>query len=122
LKSHQKFVRVLLICIAFTGLFGLTSYFIKQAPTAQKTPKPIAQATSLNTVFQKFANQESKSTNAKMRLYQQRLSYQVYRLQNELKETKAAYQELMVKYDSLLNRVDSVSQKNIQKAESGSEN
>jgi len=95
---------------------------MNQAPPAQKTPKPIAQATSLNTVFQKLANQESKSTNAKMRLHQQRLNYQVYRLQDELKETKAAYQELMAKYDSLRNSVDSVTQKSIQKAESGSEN
>ncbi|OJJ17820.1 hypothetical protein BKI52_28590 [marine bacterium AO1-C] len=95
---------------------------MNQAPQAQKTTKPIAQATSLSTVFKKFINQENKSMNAKMLLHQQRLNYQVYRLQKELKETKIAYQELMIKYDSLSNRIDSVSQKNAQKAESGSEN
>ncbi len=115
-------MRVLLIFIAFTGLFGLTSYLMNQAPNAHASPKPIAEATSLNTLLKKFTDQENKLLTAKTVRYQQQLKYRVYSLQSKLKETEAAYQELANKYDSLLHSIDSVSQRNTQKAESGNEN
>ena len=95
---------------------------MNKAPQVQKTPKPISQTTTLSAVIKADINQDNKPLTTNMALRQQRLSYQVYRLQKELRETKDAYQELMQKHDSLLNKVNEALQKKPQKAESGNEN
>lgn len=123
MKSQRKFVNVLLTIIALVGLFGLTSYLVKkqQVPAPQQTPTPVNQPVRVKPKIQTLPTQKpisKKETTQKVAKPISKEVQQVYRLQNKLRVTKAAYEKLLNKHDSL-KKVTGTLQKPTQKAESG---
>lgn len=125
MKSQRKFVNVLLTIIAFVGLFGLTSYLVKkqQTPEPQKQQVPATQPVhkqqhraKLPPTNKPVNNQPANTPKAAQPNTKE--VQQVYRLQNKLKATKAAYERLLSEHDSL-KKVNETLQKPTQKAESG---
>lgn len=123
MKSQRKFVNVLLTIIALVGLFGLTSYLVKkqQVPAPQQTPTPVNQPVRVKPKIQALPTQKPVSKKETIQKVAKPVSteiQQVYRLQNKLKATKAAYEKLLNEHDSL-KKVTETLQKPTQKAESG---
>lgn len=123
MKSQRKFVNVLLTIIAFVGLFGLTSYLVKkqQTPTPPSTLTPAQAPVRVKPKTQVTPTQKpvsKKETTRKVVKAPSKEVQQVYRLQNKLKATKAAYEKLLNEHDSL-KKVTETLQKPTQKAESG---
>lgn len=123
MKSQRKFVNVLLTIIAFVGLFGLTSYLVKkqQTPTPPPTRTPAHVPVRVKPKVQITPTQKplsKKEATRKVVKAPSKEVQQVYRLQNKLKATKAAYEKLLNEHDSL-KKVTETLQKPTQKAESG---